>query len=120
MINLLKIFHPSPIFAQGKEWSQINSKCVVDGVATIKGFECIFYNILQVVVGAAGLAFFAMFIIGGFKYLTSSGDSKKIASASSTLTMAIVGIIGVVASWLILKFISGFTGINVTQFKIGN
>jgi len=119
MIQLLKIFTPSPVFAQTQDWSQINSKCVSSGAATIQGFECLFANILQIIVGAAGLVFFIMFIVGGFKYLTSSGDSKKIASASSTLTLAIIGVVGVIASWFILLFIQNFTGINVTQFKIG-
>jgi len=33
--------------------------------------------------------------------------------------MAIIGLIGIIASWLILSFIQKFTGItNITQFKI--
>jgi len=114
MIRLLKI--PSPVFAQGTPWSD---RCQSNGVATIQGFECLFANILQIIVGAAGLVFFGMFIMGGFKYLTSGGDPKKTASASSTLTLALIGIIGVIASWFILKFIQNFTGVNVTQFKVG-
>lgn len=117
MNRLIDFFSPSPVLAQGSDWS---GTCVSNGVATIKGFECLFQNILQVVVGAAGLAFFAMFIVGGFKYLTSAGDPKKTAAASSTLTMALIGIIGVIASWFILLFIKNFTGVDVTQFKVGN
>jgi hypothetical protein len=117
MINALKIFLPSPVFA-ASNW---NTNCVTtDGVATIQGFECIFANILQIIVGAAGLVFLGMFIVGGFKYLTSGGDSKKTAAASSTLGLAVIGVVGVIASWLILKFISDFTGVNITQFSIPN
>lgn len=112
-----KIFTPPFIFAQ-EEWKDINDKCVVGDVATIQGFECLFKNILQIVVPIAGLAFFAMFLIGGFKYLTSAGDPKKAAAATSTLTMAFIGIIGVIISWLILLLIEQFTGINVTEFAI--
>jgi len=116
MIHFLKIFTPSPVHATGAgAWS---GSCVSNGVATIQGFECLFANILQIIVSVAGLAFFIMFIIGGFKYLTSGGDPKKTAAASSTLTMAIVGIVGVIASWLILLFIQNFTGVNVTIFSI--
>lgn len=117
MNRLIDFFSPHPALAQGSVWS---GACVSNGVATIKGFECLFQNILQIVVGAAGLAFFAMFIVGGFKYLTSGGDSKKAAAASSTLTMAVIGVIGVIVSWLVLLFIKNFTGIDVTQFKVGN
>lgn len=108
---------PSSANAQQKDWT---GKCVMPGtdVATIQGFECLFYNLLQIIVVIAGLAFMFMFISGGFQYLLSSGDGKKVAAASSTLTMSIVGLIGVIASVLILKLISNFTGVDVTQFII--
>lgn len=110
----------SPVYAQTTQaWS---GRCVGTGansdVATIQGLECLFYNVLQIIVMVAGLAFFAMFISGGFKYLFSSNDQKAVAAASSTLTMAIIGLVGIIASWLILSFIQKFTGVNVTIFKI--
>ena len=116
MVNLLKIFSPQTVLAQN-EW---DSTCVSNGVATIQGFECLYKNILQVIIGFAGLVFFAMLIVGGFKFLTAGGDPKKTSSASSTLTVAVIGIIGVIASWLILLFIKNFTGINVTEFTLPN
>ena len=110
-----KIFIPQPVFAQSK-WG---SNCVAnEDVATIQGFECLFQNILQVLVPIAGIAFFAMFLVGGFKYLTSAGDPKKAAAATHTITMSFIGIIGVIASWLILLFIEQFTGVKVTDFVI--
>lgn len=111
-----KIFFPQPIFAQGTAWT---GRCQQNGVATIQGFECLYKNILQILIPAAGLVFFAMFLVGGFKYLTSSGDSKKAAAATSTLTMAFIGLIGVIVSWLVLLFIKNFTGIDPTIFKVG-
>jgi len=114
----------TPIQAQEtKAWDvQQPGRCVGTGtnndVATIQGFECLFYNVLQVIVMIAGLAFFIMFISGGFKYLFSGSEQKAVAAASSTLTMAIIGLVGIIASWLILSFIQKFTGINVTQFKL--
>ncbi len=114
MTSLLKIFSVPYAYAQSA-WS---GSCVSDGVATINGFECLYRNILQVIINLAGLIFFAMLIVGGFKYLTSGGDPKKIAAASSTLTMSIIGIVGVIVSWLILLFIRTFTGVDVTQFTL--
>lgn len=107
----------SPALAQTtKPWS---GKCVANGdVATIQGLECLFFNILQVIVGLAGIAFFIMFLNGGFQYLFSNDDQKKVAAASSTLTMSILGLVGVVASYLILRFIKTITGANVTDFVI--
>ncbi|MFA6184547.1 MAG: hypothetical protein WCT51_02595 [Candidatus Shapirobacteria bacterium] len=115
-MNLISnIFSPPPVYAQ----SVWNSTCVKDtDVATIQGFNCLFANIAQVIVYFAGLAFFIMFIRGGFSYLTSSGDPKKTAKATSTLTLAIIGLVGVIISYLIIKFIGDFTGINITEFNI--
>jgi hypothetical protein len=118
-----------PALAQ-TDWATQDARCVgsagvffgligdATDVPTIQGFECLFNNILQVVVSLAGIAFFIMFLNGGFQYIFSNGDQKKVATASSTLTMSIIGLVGVIASFLILKLIQQFTGANVTQFKI--
>lgn len=107
--------------ASNTSTSNWSGTCVAnDDVATIQGFECLFANILKVVMGLAGLAFFAMFIVGGFKYLTSGGDPKKMASATSTLTLSFFSVLGVILAWLILLLIQNFTGVNVTQFRIGS
>ena len=66
-------------------WS---SRCAVDGVATIQGFECLFANILQFVVVGAGLVFFVMFIIAGYQLLFASGDPKKAAAASANVLIS--------------------------------
>jgi len=128
--NLL--FLVSPAFAQSPQSWTTTGRCVksvtvnpnglgnvtYNDIATIQGFECLFFNVLQVIVLLAGLAFLFMFISGGFKYLLSSGEQKAVATASSTLTMAFIGLIGIIASWLILSFIQQFTGVNITQFII--
>jgi len=109
-----------PALAQSPQaWT---GRCVGTGansdIPTIQGVECLFYNILQFIVFFAGLIFLFMFISGGFKYLGSGGDEKAVAAAGSTLTSAIIGLVGIIASWLILSFIQKFTGINVTQLII--
>ena len=120
-MNLLSnIFSPSPIYAQDA-WK---SSCYTldkndDKIANIQGFECIFGNIAQVIVYFAGIAFFIMLLKGGFEYLTSGGDPKKTAKATSTLTTSIIGLAGVIISFIIIKFIGDFTGIqSVTNFII--
>jgi len=110
----------SPIQAQTSgSWASHDQRCVVNGdVATIQGIECLVFFILQVIVSLAGIVFLFMFISGGFKYLFSSGEQKAVAAASSTLTLAVIGLVGIIASWLILSFIQTFTGLNITQLII--
>ncbi len=107
---------PSPARAQ----SAWGGACVSGDVATLQGLECLFANVLQVVTEFAGLAFLIMFIYGGFQYLFSSNDEKKVVASSSTLTMAVIGLVGIIISWLILSFIKTFTGAPVTTFTIPN
>jgi hypothetical protein len=127
LIPLFFIFQPLSAYAQTTvDWENVpghsvaaKNACVMDGdVATIQGFECLFYNVLQIIVTIAGFAFLIMFIYGGYQYLFSGNDPKKTAVASSTLTMAIIGVVGLIASWLILTLIHNFTGVNVTNFII--
>ena len=68
-------------------------------------------NLTQLAIAAAGLIFFAMLLLGGIKYLTAGGDEKATASARGTLTSAFIGLIIVVASFLIAQLI--FTLFNI-------
>ncbi len=118
LLFLTFLLFPTSSYAQGTKWG---SNCVSktdSTVPTIQGFECLFTNVLQVIVTAVGIAFFVMFIVGGFQYMRSNNDPKAVAAASSTLTYAVIGVVGVIVSWLILLFIEQFTGVKVTEFKI--
>ena len=85
---------------------------------TILGIVNILRNIISILAPVAGIAFFLMLLVGGFQFVNSGGDPKAAGQARTTLTYAIIGIILVVASWLIIKAIAQFTGVDVTQVKI--
>jgi hypothetical protein len=93
----------SPVYAQLHDTAEIG-----DIVGIIQ-------NIIKFLAPAAAIAFFIMVVVGGFKFLTSGGDPKAAASARSTLTFAILGVILVVVSWLILLLINQITGVDVTN-----
>jgi len=59
-----------------------------------------------------------MLIVGGFKYMTAGGDPKATEMSKKTLTLAIGGLVVVVLSFLILRFIQEFTGANITNFTV--
>ena len=80
-------------------------------VAKIQGLECVFANVVSIAVTLAGLAVFLMLIVGGFKYLTSGGDPKATESAQKTMTYAVIGLVVIIAAYLILRFLAVFTGI---------
>ena len=86
--------------------------------AKISDLEVVFSKILSIAIPGAGIAAFIMLIAGGFKYLTSGGNPKKSQEAQQTITYAIIGLILLVSAYIIINFISTFTGISLQTFEI--
>ncbi len=59
-------------------------------------------DILSWVVGITAVI---MIIIGGFKYITSQGDSNNVNSAKNTILYAVVGLVIVAFAQIIVKFV---------------
>lgn len=87
-------------------------------VATMKGFEVIFNNIVSVSLGFAAVVLFLMLIFGGIQLITSGGNPQAAQAASKTITYAVFGVALVALALLILVFISRFTGVDVTVFEV--
>lgn len=86
--------------------------------AQLSNLEVVFKNVVNVILGFAGITFFVLLLIGGIKYITSGGDPKATESAQKTITSAVGGLIIIVLSYLILVLIKAITGVDVTLFKI--
>src|SRR3989338_5088594 len=86
--------------------------------AQISDIVKILENIISLLAPAAGIAFFIMFLIGGFQFLTSGGDPQAAGAARATLTYAVIGIVLVIVSWLILVLIRDITGASVTTVEL--
>lgn len=85
-----------------------------DKPATLVGIVDILENVISILAPIAGIAFFIMLLVGGFQFVTSGGDPKAAGQARATLTYAVIGIVLVVAAWLILLIIKQVTGVDVT------
>lgn len=59
-------------------------------------------QVLSLVVGITAVIFI---IIGGFKFVTSSGDAQKAASARNTIIYAVVGLVVVALAQAIVAFV---------------
>lgn len=51
------------------------------------------YQIVNTLLFAAGIIAFVFILIGGFRYITSTGDSARIQAAKDTLLYAVIGLI---------------------------
>lgn len=94
--------------------------CILNpnSAATLQELECIVKQAFNLIIPFAGLAAFVVLIAGGFSYLTSAGDPKKVQQAQGMITGAIIGIIVTLAIWFIFQLIKVITGIDVLQFAI--
>jgi len=59
-------------------------------------------NIFSVVVGIVAVI---MIIFGGFRYITSGGDSGNVSSAKNTIVFAVVGLVIVALAQIIVRFV---------------
>lgn len=106
------------LLAQAQTWSNLQSVDTEDPtVATIGSIPSLLSNIIRAVVVLSGVVLFIMLIIGGYTYLFSGGDQKKIEKAKGTISNAFLGLVFLVASYLILRLIESFTGITLTEFS---
>jgi len=87
--------------------------------APLTGLNDIFGNVVSIALGFGGIVLFIMFVVGGFQYLTSGGNPQAAEGARKTLTYAILGLVLVALSYLILRLISDFTGVqSILRFNI--
>lgn len=59
-------------------------------------------NIFSVIVAIVAVI---MIIVGGFKYITSGGDSGNVTGAKNTILYAIIGLVVVALAQFVVKFV---------------
>jgi hypothetical protein len=75
-----------------------------------KGLEGIIATVVNILTVIVGIVAVVMIIIGGFKYITSGGDSGSVTSAKNTIIYAIVGLIVVALAQFIVRFVLNRVG----------
>lgn len=78
-----------------------------------------FNNVLEAVISifmfVAVIYFIWHFVMGGYHFMSSQGDAKKIESAKEELTYAVIGLGVVFSIFAILKFVG--TVLNIPSLK---
>jgi hypothetical protein len=85
------------------------SLCDANGVdnSSIGHIANTIVTIFSIIVGGASII---MIIYGGFRYITSGGDSTKVGNAKSTLIYAIIGLVIVALAQVIVHFVLNQSG----------
>ncbi len=72
-------------------------------------------NIIYII---ASITFFFILLFGGIKWITSSGDEKKLAAARTSITHGLIGLTIVFIAWALMRLISTVFGFDFTNLII--
>ena len=80
------------------------TSCTTSGTEenSLKALATKIINIFSIIVGIAAVI---MIIYGGFRYITSGGDTGRVGNAKNTLIYAIIGLIIVALAQFIVNFV---------------
>lgn len=76
------------------------------------------YAIIPVVFEIASIALLFYFVIAAFKLVTSGGDKEAVAGARAMITHAIIGLVMLIAVFLLLQYLPpaiGLKGLVIVQ-----
>ncbi len=76
---------------------------------------CLISRVVKSILGVIAIIATLMFIWGGLMMLTSGGNEKQIKQAKDTLVWAAIGIVVILISWAVIKFV--FTSFLTTAAK---
>jgi hypothetical protein len=75
---------------------------VTSGTTQVNSLISTVINIFSLVVGVVAVI---MIIVGGFRYITSGGDSNNVSAAKNTILYAIIGLVIVALAQFIVRFV---------------
>lgn len=102
------------IYAAPQSWQYLQGD-----VPTIQSLVSVFNNVVVAIGAFVGVVLFVMLTIGGFAYLLSGGDQKKLEKAKGAISGAIGGLVFLVCGFLIIRIIEKVTGVSgLTTFTI--
>jgi type IV secretory pathway VirB2 component (pilin) len=76
-----------------------------DAKGGTSGLNGLLQKVVNIISGIVGVIAVIMIIWGGFKYITSGGDSNNVSGAKNTIIYAIIGLVIVALAQLIVHFV---------------
>jgi hypothetical protein len=87
--------------------NSVNIKANQIGVPTSTGdIATGIANVIKLMMTVVGMLSLVFLIVGGLRYVISTGDSKRVSQARETILYAVVGIIVSIAAYAIVSFVA--------------
>lgn len=74
--------------------------------ANVAQVQTFIRSIIQVIAGLAGLVATGFFVVGGFTYITSSGNIEHLDRAKKTITWSAIGLAITIAAFVISNVVT--------------
>ena len=85
--------------------NQLGGTVGPNGIPVVTADGSFLTNILNIVDGLIGTICLLMITLGGFKYVTSGGDSGRVNSAKNTILYALIGLAISIFAFIIVNFL---------------
>lgn len=76
-----------------------------EGISDNSDLMGILTTIINVIVGVVGFVAVVMIVVGGISFVTSQGDSGKVAKARNTILYGVVGLVVALLAFAIVNFV---------------
>jgi len=109
-INLLKPIYAAPVNLGSDSIQGVGKFQTGQPESNLGVFISTVVTALTVV---SSLAFLLYFILGAFKWITSSGDKGQTEEAKTQMTQAVTGLVVVVVSIFVAGILGGILGVDI-------
>jgi Type IV secretion system pilin len=82
--------------------------CFADSAtADVSQVSSFLKNVIEALAGLSGLVATAFFVVGGFSYITSSGNPQRLEKAKRTILYSAIGLAITIAAFVLSNIVSG-------------
>ncbi|MFZ1484403.1 MAG: pilin [Candidatus Saccharimonadales bacterium] len=85
----------------------IDEACTAINCDNPKGLNLsnVIKQVITILGTVIGIVAVIMIMVGGFKYITASGDSSKVSSAKNTIIYAVIGLVIAALAQVIVRYV---------------
>lgn len=83
---------------------------------SLQDIEKVFANVIAAAIPFAGIVLFVVLLFAGLNWIMAGSDPKKAESARNMATYAVMGIVALALSFLALRVLAEFTGVDSLLF----